>query len=254
VKFTPEKGTIQVRAASGADSLTITVSDDGRGISAEFLPHVFDRFRQDDTSTTKQQAGLGLGLAIARHLIELHGGSVMVESRGLGHGAAFSVTLPLRAATPAPPVTPADVIERHRSTPAPGVARLAGVRVLVVDDQDDARELLVTVLEDAGASVIQANSVQAALATLAAGDVGVVISDIAMPDEDGYSFITRLRDSAMPEHGLPAVAVTAFARAEDRLRALKAGFDEHISKPIDPNRLVDVVARLRARSRAAAQP
>ena len=248
VKFTPPGGHIDVHARTQDDALIITVTDDGAGISAAFLPLVFDRFRQDDNSTTKQHAGLGLGLSIVRHLTELHGGSVTVASAGLGKGATFSVTVPLRPVTPTPKSLPGDSLEHAPSTPDADRALLAGTRLLVVDDQDDARELIVTVLEDAGARVAQASTVLGALAALATSPVHLVISDIGMPDEDGYSFIARLRQSSPPIRDLPAIAVTAFARAEDRARALNAGFNEHISKPIDPRALVEVAARFVARA------
>ena len=243
VKFTPPGGRIEVLAHTNDDSLTINVTDDGAGISAAFLPHVFDRFRQDDNSTTKQHAGLGLGLSIVRHLTELHGGTVTVASAGLGQGASFSVVLPLRPVTPTSVLMRGEARDHAASSPEVSGVRLAGARLLVVDDQDDARELIVTVLEDAGAVVAQANTVLAALAALAQHPTDLVISDIGMPEEDGYSFIARLRNSAPPIRDLPAIAVTAFARVEDRVRALTAGFNEHISKPIDPSALVEVAAR-----------
>jgi len=243
VKFTPPGGRIAVRAHSNDDSLTIDITDNGAGISAAFLPHVFDRFRQDDNSTTKQHAGLGLGLSIVRHLTELHGGTVTVASAGLGQGASFSVILPLRPVTPTSVLMRGEPLDQPKSSPEASRALLAGARLLVVDDQVDARELLVTVLEDAGAVVNQANTVLAALAALASHPTDLVISDIGMPEEDGYSFIARLRASAPPIRDLPAIAVTAFARVEDRVRALAAGFNEHISKPIDPSALVGVAAR-----------
>jgi signal transduction histidine kinase/CheY-like chemotaxis protein len=243
VKFTPPGGHIEVEARTNGDSLTISITDDGAGISPAFLPHVFDRFRQDDNSTTKQHGGLGLGLSIVRHLTELHGGTVNVASAGLGEGASFSVVLPLRPVTPTSILMLGDAINQGEASPGERGAPLAGARLLVVDDQDDARELLVTVLEDAGAVVTQANTVLAALAALAQHPTDLVISDIGMPEEDGYSFIGRLRGSEPPIRDLPVVAVTAFARVEDRVRALTAGFNEHISKPIDPRALVEVAAR-----------
>jgi signal transduction histidine kinase len=242
VKFTPPGGRIEVEAHSDGDSLTISITDNGAGISPAFLPHVFDRFRQDDNSTTKQHAGLGLGLSIVRHLTELHGGTVTVASAGLGQGASFSVVLPQRPVTPVSILRLSDAIDQAEASLAAGRA-LLGARLLVVDDQDDARELLVTVLEDAGAVVTQGNTVLAALAALAQHPTDLVISDIGMPVEDGYSFIARLRGSAPPIRDLPVIAVTAFARVEDRVRALTAGFNEHISKPIDPRALVEVAAR-----------
>jgi CheY-like chemotaxis protein len=186
---------------------------------------------------------LGLGLSIVRHLTELHGGTVMVASDGLGQGASFSVVLPLRPVTPTSVLMLGEALDHADSSPEVSRALLAGARLLVVDDQDDARELLVTVLEDAGAIVTQANTVLAALAALAQHPTHLVISDIGMPEEDGYSFIARLRNSAPPIRDLPVIAVTAFARVEDRVRALSAGFNEHVSKPIDPSALVVVAAR-----------
>ncbi len=244
VKFTPENGQITVQAQRDDEAVAIAVKDTGKGISATFLPLVFDRFRQDDTSTTKQQAGLGLGLAIVRHLVELHGGSVSAASDGPGKGSSFAVVLPIRASTPH---QPPDATLPKELVSSSGVAkslRLRGVHTLVVDDQDDARDLLATVLEDAGATVTQARTVQAALLALSKTDVHVVISDIGMPDEDGYSFMRRLRSGSGEGRQIPAVAVTAFARAEDRVRAFRAGFQEHISKPIDPNELIDLVVKL----------
>ena len=244
VKFTPENGNITVQARRSDDTITIAVKDSGKGISAAFLPHVFDRFRQDDTSTTKQQAGLGLGLAIVRHLVELHGGNVSAASDGPGRGSMFAVALPIRASVPNEQPTVAEPKESISNAGVDKRGRLHAIHVLVVDDQDDARDLLATVLEDAGAAVSQAHTVQAALRTLSQSEVHVVVSDIGMPDEDGYSFMRRLRGGSGAGRQIPAVAVTAFARAEDRLRAFRAGFQEHISKPIDPTALVDLVAKL----------
>ncbi len=244
VKFTPENGQITVQARRTDDTIAIAVKDTGKGISAAFLPLVFDRFRQDDTSTTKQQAGLGLGLAIVRHLVELHGGSVSAASDGPGQGSWFAVVLPIRASTPHDPsdeTLPKELVSSAGSVKS---LRLTGVHALVVDDQDDARDLLATVLEDAGAVVTQAGTVQAALLVLSKSEVHVVISDIGMPDEDGYSFMRRLRSGSGEGRQIPAVAVTAFARNEDRVRAFRAGFQEHISKPIDPSELVDLVVKL----------
>jgi signal transduction histidine kinase/CheY-like chemotaxis protein len=239
VKFTAAGGEVTVGAAQLGSDVVISVRDSGKGINPDFLPHVFDRFRQDDTSTTKQHAGLGLGLAIVRHLVELHGGHVSAENNP-GPGATFTVRLPIQS----PDERGLGFDEGPPSElPAPirtdAGQRLAGAHVLVVDDQDDARELVAAVLERAGARVSQAASVTMALQALASGSVSVMVSDIAMPEEDGYSLMRRLNS-----RGLPALALTAYARTEDRQKALAAGFHEHAAKPIDPNLLIDLVASL----------
>ncbi|MDB4985088.1 MAG: rpfC [Myxococcaceae bacterium] len=243
VKFTPRGGEINVQVAQQDARMVITVRDTGRGISPAFLPHVFDRFRQDDASTTKQQVGLGLGLAIVRHLVELHGGSVVARSDGEGRGATFEVSLPIDLTHAANasllPVQLEDEVSESRAAP------LRDVRVLVVDDQEDTRDLIATVLEDAGARVSQAHSVATAMQALLNGDVHVVLSDIGMPGQDGYALIQQLRaDGSLRLQGLPAVALTAHARPEDRQKALAAGFQDYITKPIDADRLIAVVAYL----------
>ncbi len=247
VKFTPKGGKVAVSGARVDSEVTLSVRDDGRGISAAFLPRVFDRFRQDDSSTTRQQTGLGLGLAIVRHLVELHGGKVSAQSDGEGLGATFEVRLPIRAVEPrdasVPPGQAGETISSVQWTPS---GRLHGVRVLVVDDQDDARDLVATVLEGAGATVLQAASAAAAMKTIAGTTVEVIVSDIGMPGEDGYMFLQRLRATgASPSaRGLPALALTAYARGEDRDKALAAGFQEHVAKPIEPTSLIEVLAGL----------
>lgn len=246
-KFTPKDGEIHVRARGDGNRVTITVADTGRGISPEFLPHVFDRFRQGDASTTKEQAGLGLGLAIVRHLVELHGGTVNAQSAGKGLGASFEIALPLRAV--APRAIPRAIVPRSPSATDVNQERLRDVHVLLVDDQDDARELVATVLESAGAVVTQADSVSDALDVLANEDLNVLVSDIGMPGEDGYSLLERLRsgDASLRSRDVPALALTAYARPEDRTRSLAAGFQEHTSKPIAAQKLVDIVAYLARR-------
>jgi CheY-like chemotaxis protein len=245
VKFTPEGGHVTLRVVRTPSHATITVGDSGRGIAASFLPHIFERFRQDDSSTTRQQAGLGLGLAIVRHLVELHGGKVSVH--GEGRGATFEVCLPVHA-------TPLDAALPDRESGALAMAtprvsgRLTDVRVLVVDDQEDTRSLVATVLEDAGANVSQAESVEAAMKILARSSISVIVSDVGMPGEDGFGFLRRVRASDLPgAPRVPALALTAYARAEDRQKALAAGFQEHVAKPIDPAKLLDVVAALAGR-------
>jgi signal transduction histidine kinase len=243
VKFTPAGGSVTVRAVDDASALHITVIDTGGGIAPSFLPFVFDRFRQSDASTTRRHGGLGLGLAIVRHLTELHGGVVTAHSEGEGRGATFEVVLPRRAIEAfALRVPDRDEI----ATAEPGSERrasLSGASLLVVDDECDTRELTAIVLEDAGATVVQAGDVATALRALEQKRISAIISDIGLPGEDGYSFLSRVR--AEPSTCVvPALALTAFARAEDRQRALAAGFQRHLAKPIDPASLVAAVAAL----------
>ncbi len=252
VKFTPQGGAVRVTGGKKGSGVRICVEDTGKGIAADFLPYVFERFRQDDASTTKRFAGLGLGLAIVRHLVELHGGTVEARSEGAGRGAAFDVYLPIRATEPrASPVvmeheTPIDWGPRARPKDS-----LSGTRVLVVDDEDDARDLVATVLREAGATVAEASSVAGAISALAASASDVIVSDIGMPSEDGYSLIERLRsDASAATRDVPALALTAYARREDRKRAFAAGFQEHAAKPVDPNVLVTIVATLARRPRS----
>src|SRR6185369_4255378 len=224
IKFTPREGRVEVHLRQAQGSVEIEVRDTGSGIRSEFLPYVFDRFRQAESTTTRSHGGLGLGLSIVRHLVELHGGTVAVESAGEGCGAAFTVALPVRAAfLPTPGPEPA-------AAPAPAggpwdTQLLAGVRVLVVEDEEDTRELLVRAMERSGAEVAAVASVAEALALLEGPLPDVLVSDIGMPGEDGYSLIRKLR-SRGPERGgnLPAAALTAYARSEDRFQALQAGF------------------------------
>ncbi|MCA1816835.1 MAG: PAS domain S-box protein [Acidobacteria bacterium] len=257
IKFTPRGGRAQVLLSRANSHVEIVVSDTGQGIAPEFLPYVFDRFRQADPTTTRVHGGLGLGLAIVRHLVELHGGTVKAESEGAARGATFRITLPLLAALPSQ-IEPA--AETARDAPAPEEAgRLAGLdcqpeieglRVLVVEDDADSRELLVAVLEQCGADVVAVASAPEAMRSLADWRPDVLVSDIEMPGEDGYSLIRRLR--ALPaERGgdTPAAALTAYARAEDRMRALLAGFQIHVPKPVEPAELVTVVASLAGRAK-----
>jgi signal transduction histidine kinase/DNA-binding response OmpR family regulator len=258
-KFTPAGGKIRVElerverddSTGGPPMLALRVSDTGQGIDGKFLPFVFDRFRQADSSSTRGHGGLGLGLTIVRHIVDQHGGRVVAESEGTGRGATLIVELPVaRPTTPA--IAPA-VPDLGRSASANGVgaagerASLRDVRVLLVDDEADAREMIGETLRRAGATVRGAGSVSDAMETL--GGKGfrpdLILSDIAMPGEDGYVLIGRLRRRPAGEGGdLPAVALTAYARDEDRARALAAGFDAHLAKPIDPPALVACIAQL----------
>jgi PAS domain S-box-containing protein len=253
IKFTPKGGRVQVRLERAGSHVEITVSDTGQGIPQEFLPHVFDRFRQVDQTTTRTHGGLGLGLAIVRQLVELHGGTVHVESRGEGKGATFTVSLPLlpvRAERRA-----AEAEQRVHPKAHTGAVvcppELNDLRVLVVDDEPDTRELLSAVLTNCGARVTQAGSAAEALEQLGRERFDVLVSDIGMPGEDGYSFIRRVR-ALTPERGgrTPAAALTAYAREEDRIRSLMAGYQMHVPKPVGPNELAAVVANLAGRTEA----
>jgi len=242
VKFTPKHGRVQVRVERVNSHVEIVVSDTGAGISGEFLPHVFERFRQEDAGTTRSHGGLGLGLAIVRHLIELHGGTVAAESGGAGMGATFRVGLPLTIACQAD----AKRVSPALDAPArPGaLARLNDVRILVVDDEAQASEMFAAILERAGASVVTAGSAKEALALLQAQSPHVLLSDIEMPSEDGYALVQKARALHGARGRLLAIAVTAYARPEDRRRSLEAGFDWHVSKPVDPFELVSAIAAL----------
>ena len=249
VKFTPEGGRIDVTLRAADSSVQVEVRDTGQGISREFLPHVFDRFRQADQSTTRAHGGLGLGLAIVRHLVELHGGTVRAESGGVGRGASFAVTLPLvpapQRAGPAEPLRPA-----YEDAPASNgsLIRLDGLRVLVVDDEPDTRELLKFGLSSCGARVSAAATAAEALRAIAEEPPEVLISDIGMPETDGYELIRWVRSLPAERGGqTPAVALTAYARAEDRQRAIEAGYQLHVPKPVELSELVAAVSSLARR-------
>jgi CheY-like chemotaxis protein/two-component sensor histidine kinase len=248
IKFTPPRGRVEVQLSRVDSQFEIRVTDTGRGIGPEFLPSVFERFRQADSSTTRAHGGLGIGLAIVRHLVELHGGSVSASSEGEERGATFSVRLPAVALG-------VSALERDRAGVAlPARPRsgerfdLTGRHVVLVEDEPDGRELLARCLEIAGAQVVAAGSAEEAMEAIRRRHPDVLVSDIAMADEDGYSLVRRLRLLPPDEGGrIPAVAVSAYAREEDRLRALAAGFHEHLAKPLDPADLVAIVARLARR-------
>ncbi len=250
IKFTPPEGCVTVILEQFQTSIQIRVIDTGQGIKPEFLPYVFDRFRQADSSSTRAYNGLGLGLAIVRHLTELHGGTVSVDSPGLGQGAMFTVELPLMPRCELPDRTESHLLSLESLPELNPTTSLEGVRVLVVDDEADARGLLTLVLEECGAQVQAAASVRQALMAIPQFYPQVLISDIAMPEEDGYALIYHIRRMELSAGGyLPAAAVTAYARSEDRTRALKAGYDIHLPKPVDTGELIAVVERLAARSR-----
>ncbi|HZG54640.1 MAG TPA: ATP-binding protein, partial [Pyrinomonadaceae bacterium] len=246
IKFTPKGGRVQVRLERVNSHIEIGVSDTGPGIEPEFLPYVFDRFRQADGRTTRQHGGLGLGLSIVRHLVELHGGTVRAESEGEGHGATFTVLLPV-----APVFQTVGVAERVHPAARDMLPlydcpeRLEGVRVLAVDDEPDTRELLKVGLGQCGALMTVVGSAAEALEAIAVEMPDLLISDIGMPGEDGYELIRRVRQLP-PENGgkVPAIALTAYARVEDRMQALRAGYQMHVPKPVELAELVAVAASL----------
>jgi PAS domain S-box-containing protein len=255
IKFTPKHGRIDVGLGCVDSHVEIRVSDSGIGIDPQFLPYVFDRFRQADSSTTREHGGLGLGLAIVRHLVELHGGTVTADSGGEGRGAVFTVLLPLAEARQAPARSAAGSLayaDQAAASEAAGTTELRGLRVLVVDDDADTREILCMVLSQHGAQVHAAGSSAEALGTFREWQPHVLMSDLGMPGEDGFALIEKVRGLA-PEDGgeVPAVALTAYARDEDSMRAHAAGYQIHIPKPVDPTRLVSAVAGLARRARKA---
>jgi PAS domain S-box-containing protein len=235
LKFTPKGGCVRALVRRMEASVEIVVADTGQGLRADFVPHVFERFRQADSSTTRRHGGLGLGLSLVRHIVELHGGTVRAESEGEGRGATFTASLPL---------VPGEEVEAEN---------LRGIKVLVVDDEEEARELVRRLLSEREAEVIAAESAAEALAKVEQLRPDVLLSDIGMPDQDGYYLIRAVRTLGS-EHGgkTPAAALTAFARPEDRARALRAGYQMHLAKPVDPGELVAVVASLAASAEARA--
>jgi signal transduction histidine kinase/ActR/RegA family two-component response regulator len=254
IKFTEPGGQVRISLRRGERHATITVSDSGQGIEPAFLPYVFERFRQADSSITRSHGGLGLGLSIARQLVELHGGSVRVSSPGLGHGAAFSVLLPMQAAAESP-VTATTPIERRassRATPLPPTRRtsLAGLHLLLVEDDPDSRELIRQLLHDAGTEIRVVGSAEQALSALQAAPPDVLICSMTMADTDCFALIRTIRQ-LVPEQGgaTPAIALTGSARSEERAGALLAGFQLHVAKPVEQAELRAAVASL-ARRRA----
>lgn len=240
VKFTPRDGRISLRLEQVGSHMVLTIADNGEGIPEDFLPFVFERFSQADSSTRRRHGGLGVGLAVARNLIELHGGHISVSSAGAGQGTTFRISLPIRARDEA---EAGAVRERanDRSEAPTALPALDGLRVLVVDDEPDARGVLQQLLAQQQAQPVCAGSVAEALAVVASGDPHVIICDIGMPGQDGYDFIANLRGRGDVR---PVVALSAFARSEDRVRSLQAGFQSHLAKPVDPAELLSVVASL----------
>jgi signal transduction histidine kinase/CheY-like chemotaxis protein len=254
VKFTPRGGKVQVTLERVDSNIELSVSDTGRGITASFLPYVFDRFRQAESTAGKSYGGLGLGLAIVKSLVELHGGSVRVKSPGEGKGATFIVSIPISVVR-----TMNGGEDRQHPTTFSGIeftsdADLSGVRVMVVEDDPDALDLVTRVLEGCKAKVTGCTSASACMEMFQDVRPHVLVSDIGMPVMDGYSLVRQVRALSLDEGGeTPAVALTGFARSEDRRRAMQAGFDMHVTKPVEPGELVAVIARMARRAGATAE-
>ncbi|HEX8266918.1 MAG TPA: ATP-binding protein [Pyrinomonadaceae bacterium] len=247
IKFSPKGGRVTVRLERAVDAAQITVSDTGKGIEPEFLPYVFERFRQADGTTTRKQGGLGLGLAIVKHLVELHGGEISAESEGVGKGAVFAVRLPLRALTEAVPDEngASSVLNLNLASGGDLSIDLHGLRIVVVDDERDARELLRSLLTTYGAEVMICSSAGEAFEAVRREKPDLLVSDIGMPEEDGYSLIAKIRRLPETEGGkTPAIALTAFARIEDRIHALSQGFQMFVPKPVEPNELIAAIRSL----------
>ncbi len=243
IKFTPARGRVSVHLEWLDRAVQVRVKDSGKGLPPEDVPYVFERFRQVEGSTTRSHGGLGLGLAIVRHLVELHGGTVWCKSAGAGRGATFTVQLP--SLTDGEDSSANAQAAADSSPPAPPEAPLAGLEVLVVEDELDSLEFIRVMLEDVGARVTTARSVPEALQVLARSQPDVLVSDIGMPGEDGYALIRQVRNSTQKHSNrLPAVALTAYARTEDRQQALEAGFQMHLAKPIEPDDLIEAIATL----------
>ncbi|MEA2325052.1 MAG: hypothetical protein QOE68_11, partial [Thermoanaerobaculia bacterium] len=239
IKFTPEGGRVSVVLRCSESKAILRVSDTGQGISPDFLPYVFERFRQFDNTTVRQQAGLGLGLAIVRHLVTLHGGQVSVESDGIGSGTTFTIALPLLAVR----VEPGE-LQQLRTKPE--MPKLNGLKILIVDDDEEAGKLVALVLGQLGADAKSVTSVAAAVKILRSFTADIVVSDIAMPGEDGYAMMRRIREIE-PELGrqIPTMALTAYGRPEDRSRILASGFQKYIQKPVEPLDLARAIESLR---------
>jgi signal transduction histidine kinase/ActR/RegA family two-component response regulator len=256
IKFTPAGGCVILTARRVGAQLELSVADTGDGITAEFLPHVFERFRQADGSEARSHGGLGLGLAIVRQIVELHGGTVRAESDGIGRGARFTVLLPMAAERCAAPVAsaPGEAEARGPAQPADVGTDLNGVRIVIVDDEGDGREMIARMLESRGATVVPAASADEALTRLDGVAADVLISDIGMPRVDGYELMRRVRRSSSGRlRDIPSIALTAFARPEDAAKARAAGFWRHLAKPVEPGALFACVAELTGRAAAAAE-
>jgi CheY-like chemotaxis protein len=249
IKFTPEGGCVALRVERAGRRVRLIVSDTGRGIEPEFLPAIFDRFSQKDMSRSRRHGGLGLGLALVKQLVEMHGGTIEAASEGAGQGATFTVTLPINESQVAshPPQTPAiaETGDGPAALPLEDLPRLDGLRALVVDDQEDAREMIAEALGERGAAVTVAASGREALEMLEGSAFDAIVCDIAMPEMDGYELIRRLRTMETARgRRLPAIALTALTHREDRLRALSAGFQAHVAKPVKLDELVAIFSSI----------
>jgi signal transduction histidine kinase/CheY-like chemotaxis protein len=244
VKFAPTGGRVEVKLVRADSHFEIIVADNGQGIKSEFLPYVFERFRQEDGGMSRRQGGLGLGLAIARHIVELHGGTVHAASEGLGKGATFTVALPIASVRAVSPDELRDTATGVRLAPE-NPPSLVGVRALFVDDEADVRELITMMLAQGGAEVRTVSSATEALAACDEWQPDILIADIGMPEEDGYTLMKKLRARESERGGhIPAIALTAYRRQEDRLRALSVGYESYVPKPVEPEELLAVVASL----------
>jgi CheY-like chemotaxis protein len=243
VKFTPANGQVDIALEQRKDTVEIIVSDNGEGISAEFLPFVFDRFRQADSSSTRKHNGLGLGLAIVRHLAELHGGAVTATSEGHGKGATFTVSLPLSLITETPAKALKEKANGHKKQES-SKAELRGIRILIVDDDVDTCEMLTFALNLLGAETQSSNSVSEAFDSLNEWKPDILLTDINMPEEDGYALLSKMRAASENGAHIPAIALTALARPEDSEQALSAGFQLHLSKPVDIEELAEAITVL----------
>jgi len=250
VKFTRKEGRVQVRVERVNSHVEIIVSDTGVGIRPDFLPYVFERFRQADAGTTRKSGGLGLGLAIVRHIVEMHGGSVEASSAGEGQGSTFTVKMPLMIVYPQRAGVQREHPRTERRAPVLELADLSGVHVLAIDDEEDALALMREILEAAGATVTTLGTPVGAVERIEAAGPDVMVVDLGMPEIDGFELIARIRTSPNPAvRDIPAAALTAFARAEDRTKALRSGFEMHLAKPVDPGELVASIATLARRAR-----
>ncbi len=251
IKFTPASGRVSVKLTYTNSHAQIQVKDTGMGISGEFLPHVFERFRQADGSVTRSSSGLGLGLTIVRHLVELHGGTIEAESAGQGQGSIFTIRLPLQTIIRETAPSPVELISSPLELPVGDIPSLQGVRVLMVDDEADNREIFSMILEQQGVTVTTAASAREALAILTAnsGEFDVLLSDISMPEENGYTLIRQVRALNADAGGqIPAIALTAYARREDQEKAIASGFQMHLAKPVEASQLALVIVQLTGRS------
>jgi two-component system, chemotaxis family, CheB/CheR fusion protein len=249
VKFTPAGGRIDVRLFSRDSNLVVEVQDSGAGIRPEFLPYAFDRFAQQEGGTMRHHGGMGIGLSIAKQLVELHGGTIGVASEGKGLGTTFTVTIPVQVSTPIE-VFPIGGREPKSRSSSDTMRSIAGLRLLVIDDEPDSRRTIAAILEQYGAIVTAAASANEGLALAAQKSFDVLLCDIAMPEQDGYSLIRRIRTLSDEKSHTPAVALTAYGRPSEREIALAEGFDEYLKKPVEPEELITLVADVAGRRAA----